>query len=380
VRLPASPTAFAVVPFRTARAVAYGPGMWASCSSTPRHPRPCRNGRPRDPATAARRGPGGDRTRRGAAGRGPAAARAAVFCVSPKMSARPRALPTRADEVRRLRRVRAWSAGRCADRLRTANPEQATSGQAAEENRCVGDGCGQLTDLLLVMVRTCVLSSSTWSTNSRALNTCRRCRARPTTGWSAAARRGVLGGCGRSSRAGRRMGPSALVRPGRRGLVSGGRAGTPGRCRDPDRRTGAAAGVGLHDRVQLASTSRWLQISRPQSRVSAAARPAAVRHRQRAPESVLGARRVVQANLCSAAAPIRCAGFPGLGHITVATMLAEMGEDHARFSTADVLLAETGTAPVTRSSGRRHTVRFRYAANNNACVTPSTGGMAVVGR
>jgi hypothetical protein len=30
---------------------------------------------------------------------------------------------------------------------------------------------------------------------------------------------------------------------------------------------------------------------------------------------------------------------------------------------ADVLLAETGTAPVTRSSGRSRTVRFRYAAN-----------------
>jgi transposase len=55
--------------------------------------------------------------------------------------------------------------------------------------------------------------------------------------------------------------------------------------------------------------------------------------------------------------------FPGLGHITAATMLAEMGEDRARFPTADVLLAETGTAPVTRSSGRSHTVRFRYAAN-----------------
>jgi transposase len=44
-------------------------------------------------------------------------------------------------------------------------------------------------------------------------------------------------------------------------------------------------------------------------------------------------------------------------------MLAEMGEDRRRFPTPDVLLAETGTAPVTRSSGRSRTVRFRYAAN-----------------
>jgi transposase len=55
--------------------------------------------------------------------------------------------------------------------------------------------------------------------------------------------------------------------------------------------------------------------------------------------------------------------FPGMGDVTAATMLAEMGEDRARFPAADVLLAETGTAPVTRSSGRSRTVRFRYAAN-----------------
>ena len=52
-----------------------------------------------------------------------------------------------------------------------------------------------------------------------------------------------------------------------------------------------------------------------------------------------------------------------MGEVTAATMLAEMGEDRARFPTAEVLLAETGTAPVTRSSGRSRTVRFRYAAN-----------------
>ena len=55
--------------------------------------------------------------------------------------------------------------------------------------------------------------------------------------------------------------------------------------------------------------------------------------------------------------------FPGMGPTTAAIMLAEMGEDRARFPTADVLLAETGTAPVTRSSGRSRSVRFRYAAN-----------------
>jgi transposase len=55
--------------------------------------------------------------------------------------------------------------------------------------------------------------------------------------------------------------------------------------------------------------------------------------------------------------------FPGMGEVTAAIMLAEMGEDRSRFPTADVLLAETGTAPVTRSSGRSRIVQFRYAAN-----------------
>ncbi len=55
--------------------------------------------------------------------------------------------------------------------------------------------------------------------------------------------------------------------------------------------------------------------------------------------------------------------FPGMGEVTAAIMLAEMGEDRARFPNPGVLLAESGTAPVTRSSGRSRQVTFRYAAN-----------------
>jgi transposase len=43
-------------------------------------------------------------------------------------------------------------------------------------------------------------------------------------------------------------------------------------------------------------------------------------------------------------------------------LLAEMGEDRGRYPSADVLLAEVGLAPVTRSSGRTVRMRFRYAA------------------
>jgi transposase len=55
--------------------------------------------------------------------------------------------------------------------------------------------------------------------------------------------------------------------------------------------------------------------------------------------------------------------FPGIGPVVAAVLISEMGEARQRFPTASALLAETGLAPVTRSSGRTRQVRFRYAAN-----------------
>lgn len=52
-------------------------------------------------------------------------------------------------------------------------------------------------------------------------------------------------------------------------------------------------------------------------------------------------------------------GVPGIGHVLTAVLLAEIGEDRARFPQPEVLLAEAGLAPVTRSSGRSRSVRFR---------------------
>lgn len=57
------------------------------------------------------------------------------------------------------------------------------------------------------------------------------------------------------------------------------------------------------------------------------------------------------------------ASFPGVGPILTAVLLAEIGEDRHRYPSAQALLAEAGLAPVTRSSGRSRSVRFRYAAN-----------------
>ena len=57
------------------------------------------------------------------------------------------------------------------------------------------------------------------------------------------------------------------------------------------------------------------------------------------------------------------ASFPGVGPVTTAVLLAEIGEDRSRYPTNSVLLAQAGLAPVTRASGRSHSIRFRYAAN-----------------
>lgn len=55
---------------------------------------------------------------------------------------------------------------------------------------------------------------------------------------------------------------------------------------------------------------------------------------------------------------------PGVGPILTGVLLAEIGDDRARFPTDAVLLAEAGLAPVTRASGRSRSARFRYAANH----------------
>jgi transposase len=54
---------------------------------------------------------------------------------------------------------------------------------------------------------------------------------------------------------------------------------------------------------------------------------------------------------------------PGLGPVLAARVLAEVGDDPARFAGADNLRAFAGTAPVTRASGRSHYVKARKVRN-----------------
>jgi transposase len=55
--------------------------------------------------------------------------------------------------------------------------------------------------------------------------------------------------------------------------------------------------------------------------------------------------------------------LPRTGQINAAQLLAELGDDRARFPTAEQLAAEAGTAPVTRASGKHRAVLFRWACN-----------------
>ena len=56
--------------------------------------------------------------------------------------------------------------------------------------------------------------------------------------------------------------------------------------------------------------------------------------------------------------------FPGLGALTGARVLAEIGDDRSRFQDAKGLKAYAGAAPVTRASGKSRSVTHRRVKNN----------------
>jgi transposase len=56
--------------------------------------------------------------------------------------------------------------------------------------------------------------------------------------------------------------------------------------------------------------------------------------------------------------------FPGLGALTGARVLAEIGDDRSRFQDAKGLKAYAGAAPITRASGKTRSVIYRRVKNN----------------
>lgn len=55
--------------------------------------------------------------------------------------------------------------------------------------------------------------------------------------------------------------------------------------------------------------------------------------------------------------------FPRAGRVCAAQILAELGDERARFATEEQLAAEAGVAPVTHASGKSRGVVFRWACN-----------------
>lgn len=63
--------------------------------------------------------------------------------------------------------------------------------------------------------------------------------------------------------------------------------------------------------------------------------------------------------------------FPGLGNLAGARVLAEIGDDRARFADARGLKAYAGSAPITRASGKKTVVLHRHIKNKRlAAVGP----------
>jgi transposase len=72
------------------------------------------------------------------------------------------------------------------------------------------------------------------------------------------------------------------------------------------------------------------------------------------------------------------ASFPGVGALTGARLLAEIGDDPTRFSDARALKAYAGAAPITRSSGKAHWVGARRAKNDRIAAAGYVWAMAAI--
>lgn len=72
------------------------------------------------------------------------------------------------------------------------------------------------------------------------------------------------------------------------------------------------------------------------------------------------------------------ASFPGVGALTGARLLAEIGDDPERFEDARALKAYAGAAPITRASGKANWVGARRAKNDRIAATGYVWALAAV--
>ena len=70
--------------------------------------------------------------------------------------------------------------------------------------------------------------------------------------------------------------------------------------------------------------------------------------------------------------------FPGVGQVTAARVLAEIGDDRTRFTDARNLRAYAGSAPVTRASGKSLVIRQRKVKNQRLAAAGYTWTFAAL--
>ena len=70
--------------------------------------------------------------------------------------------------------------------------------------------------------------------------------------------------------------------------------------------------------------------------------------------------------------------FPGLGSLTGARVLAEIGDDRNRFTDARGLKAFAGSAPITRASGKKTVVLHRHIKNRRLAAVGSIWALAAL--
>jgi transposase len=70
--------------------------------------------------------------------------------------------------------------------------------------------------------------------------------------------------------------------------------------------------------------------------------------------------------------------FPGIGTLTGARVLAEIGDDRSRFQDARGLKAYAGSAPITRASGKTRSVTHRKVKNNRLASAGYTWAFAAL--
>jgi transposase len=70
--------------------------------------------------------------------------------------------------------------------------------------------------------------------------------------------------------------------------------------------------------------------------------------------------------------------FPGLGALTGARVLAEIGDDRSRFQDAKGLKAYAGAAPITRASGKTKSVTRRKVKNNRLAAAGYTWAFSAI--